>query len=251
MSDTTPRARRPRYRERAVAVPSVTTTPSPARVDTVPQKVDRAPAALPLRHVGSRFTREQGLYAVIAAAGFLLRIWDVGSRAMHGDEAVHAWFAWNLYTGAGYQYDPVYHGPLQFLVTAVFFFLFGDSNTTGRLSAVLLGTALIAAPYFLRREMGRSAALISAALIAVSPAFVYVSRLERDDMYTAFFALTMAIALFGYLRTRQARYIYLGAASIALSLSAMENTYITLFLFGSYILIVLVTERIRDRINLD
>jgi uncharacterized protein (TIGR03663 family) len=161
---------------------------------------------------------------------------------MHGDESVHAWMAWNLFTGQGYAYDPVYHGPLQFPVTAAFFYLFGDSEFTGRLSAALLGTALIGLPYFLRDYMGRAAALVSAAIIAISPEFVYDSRLERDDAYTVFFAMTLAIAVFGYLRTRKPRYVYLGAASAALSLSAMENTYITLFVFGSFIILMIAGE---------
>lgn len=161
---------------------------------------------------------------------------------MHGDEAVHAWMAWNLFTGQGYAYDPVYHGPLQFPVTAAFFFLFGDSEFTGRLSAALLGTALVGLPYFLRDYMGRAASLVSAAIIAISPEFVYDSRLERDDAYTVFFAMTLAIAVFGYLRTRQHRYIYLGAASAALSLSAMENTYITYFVFGMFIILMIMGE---------
>src|SRR5207245_5607292 len=156
-------------------------------------------------------TVEQGLYLAILALGFALRIWDVGSRAMHGDEAVHAWMAWRLFTGQGYQYDPVYHGPLQFPVTAVFFFLFGDSETSGRLMSVLFGTALIGLPYFLRREMGRAAALVAAFLIAVSPEFVYDSRLERDDSFTVLFAMVLAIAIFGYLRTRRLRFVYMGA----------------------------------------
>jgi len=208
-------------------------------------------AAPALRRRIPAISREQALYAFIVLAAFLVRIWDVGSRAMHGDEAVHAWFAWNLFTGAGYQYDPVYHGPLQFYVTDAFFFLFGDSNTTGRLSAVLIGTAMVGLPYFLRRELGRAGALIASVLFAFSPAFIYVSRLERDDIYTAFFGLLMAIALFGYLRTRQVRYVYIGAASIALSLSAMENTYITLFLFGSFILVVIAAEWLSGRISPD
>jgi uncharacterized protein (TIGR03663 family) len=136
----------------------------------------------------------------------------------------------------------VYHGPLQFPVTALFFFLFGDSETTGRLSAVLLGTALVGLPYFLRAHLGRAAALASAALIAISPEFVYDSRLERDDAYTVFFAMVMAISVFGYLRTRRSRYIYLGAASAALSLAAMENTYITLFVFVAFIGLMIVGE---------
>lgn len=173
---------------------------------------------------------------------------------MHGDEAVHAWLAWNLYNGTGYQYDPVYHGPLQFLVTAFFYFLFGVSNTTGRLMAVLFGTALIGLPYFLRHWTGRAAALVAAAYIAFSPAFVYVSRLERDDIFTSFFALTLVIAIFAYVRTRRQRYVYIAAAAIALSLSAMENTYITLFVFGTFLLIVLASEllsRSRFREELD
>lgn len=161
---------------------------------------------------------------------------------MHGDESVHAWFAWNLYNGSGYQYDPVYHGPLQFPVTAFFFFLFGVSNTSGRLMAVLFGTALVALPFFFRREMGRAAALLSSAFLAVSPAFVYDSRLERDDIFTSFFAITLAIAIFGYVRTRRSGYVYLAAASIALSLAAMENTYITLFVFGSFLVIVFISQ---------
>lgn len=187
-------------------------------------------------------TREQALYLAVGIAAFVLRIWEVGSRAMHGDESVHAWLAWNLYTGAGYQYDPVYHGPLQFLVTSVFFFLFSPSNTSARLMAVLFGSALVVLPYFLRRYMGRWAALLAAAFIGFSPAFVYVSRLERDDIFTCLFGLTMALGLLGLARTGQARYLYLLVASAALSLAAMENTYITLFIFGSYLAVVLLSE---------
>jgi uncharacterized protein (TIGR03663 family) len=189
-----------------------------------------------------RLTVEHALYGFVLVVAFGLRIWGVGARAMHGDEAVHAWLAWNLFTGTGYQYDPVYHGPLQFPVTAFFFFLFGVSNTSGRLMALFFGTALVALPYFFRREFGRTPALLAAAFIALSPAFVYDSRLERDDIFTSLFAMTLAIGIWGYLRTRRPRYIYLCAASIALSLCAMENTYITVFVFGSFVLIALASE---------
>lgn len=187
-------------------------------------------------------TTEQTLYFVIVVAAFALRIWDAGSRAMHGDEAVHAWLAWNLYKGAGYQYDPVYHGPLQFPLTALFYFLFGVSNVSGRLLSILFGTALVGLPFFLRHWMGRGAALAAAGLIAISPAFVYTSRLERDDLLSCLFAMTMAIALFSFVRTHRIRYLYMGVASIALSLSAMENTYITLFILGTFLIVTLASE---------
>lgn len=245
MANTGTSARRkPRFKERnAAAAPRTKTSPGPApgpapsqpaRSATV--RPARRPLALP------QVTLEHALYASIVVIGFALRFWDDGSRAMHGDESVHAWIAWNLYRGTGYQYDPVYHGPFQFPLTALFYFLFGVSNLTGRLLSILFGTALVGLPYFLRAHMGRIQALVAAVLIAVSPAFVYVSRLERDDSFTALFAMTMAIAIFGYLRTGRVRYVYIGAVSAAFSLTAMENTYITVFMFGSFLIIAWMSE---------
>lgn len=242
---TSPSRRRPRFRERSPLGVAPASSSSPPTSSAEPAKVwplpSRSQASIHRASLPA-VSREQALYLVLLAGGFLVRIWDVGSRAMHGDEAVHAWTAWNLFTGVGYQYDPVYHGPLQFLVTTVLFFLFGVSNTTGRLMAVLFGAALVVLPYFLRDRLGRVGALLGSAFIAFSPAFVYFSRFERNDIFTAFFAFTMAIALFGFVRSHQVRYFYLGAASIALSLAAKENTYITLFVFGSFILLTLLAE---------
>ena len=252
-SNSPPR-RKPRFRERKSAQAEAhSAAPAqkilrpagfpPPPTPVFSPRVTVRPRSLPVLHI----TVEQSLYGTILLAGLVLRLWDVGSRAMHGDEAIHAWFSWHLYNGTGYQYDPVYHGPLQFIVTAFFFFLFGVSDTTARLMAVFFGTALIGLPYLLRHYVGRVGALIASTLIAFSPAFVYVSRLERDDIFSSFFALLLAIALFAFVRTRRERYLYIGAASIALSLAAMENTYITLFVFGSYVAIVFVSEWLSRR----
>jgi uncharacterized protein (TIGR03663 family) len=244
---TAPR-RKPRFKERNAAstarpTPKLevsTGPPAPPPVQNEEVRPARRSLQLP------RITVEGALYGAILVVAFAVRFWDDGSRAMHGDESVHAWIAWNLYRGAGYQYDPVYHGPFQFPLTALFYFLFGVSNLTGRLLSILFGTALVAMPYFLRSYMGRASALLASLLIAVSPAFVYVSRLERDDSFTVFFTLTMAIAILGYLRTRRARYVYIGLASAALSLSAMENTYISVFILGSFLLIAWFSEWLSD-----
>ena len=237
-----PTRRKPRFRERH----AVKQTPPAVRRSLPPPPPPLQPRTVgerrPLHLAVPQVTREQALYLVLIFGGFALRIWDVGSRAMHGDEAEHAWFAWHLYNGTGYQYDPVYHGPLQFILTAALFFLFGVSNTVARLLAVLFGTGIIAVPYFLRQYMGRPSALLGSALLAISPAFVYVSRLERDDILASFFAFALAAAIFSYLRTGRIRYVYVGAAAVALSLSAMENTYITLFVFGTFVLLVLLAE---------
>jgi len=239
--------RKPRFRERN----TLKQAPTKSRLSTPPPpppaQVRRRPQAGALQLALPQVRVEHVLYASLLLIGFALRFADVGSRAMHGDEAEHAWFAWHLYNGTGYQYDPVYHGPLQFIVTAFFYFLFGVSETSARLMAVLFGTALIVLPYFFRNHMGRVAALLASAYITFSPAFLYVSRLERDDIFTCFFAFTLAIAIFSYLRARKARYVYLGAASVALSLASMENTYITLFVFGSFLVVAVGSEMLSSR----
>lgn len=244
-----PQRRKARFRERqagTVSTAAARPAPAPPAPPVVPRVRPRrqfwsAPARRPA------LTREHLLVLSIVLVGFAVRIWDVGSRAMHGDEAVHAWLSWNLFRGVGYQYDPVYHGPLQFPVTALFYFLFGVSNVTGRLLSVLTGSALVALPYFLRRELGRPAALLASALIAISPSFVYVARLERDDSIVSFLTMAMVIGLFGFLRTRGSRYVYLAVTAVALSFSTMENTYITLFVFLSFVVITVGSEAIARR----
>lgn len=44
-------------------------------------------------------TLESLLYLVILALALLSRFWDLGSRALHHDESLHAYFSWLLATG--------------------------------------------------------------------------------------------------------------------------------------------------------
>src|SRR5437016_1225278 len=115
------------------------------------------------------------LFVALVVGGFLLRIHRLAERAIHHDESLHALYSWYLYTGRGYVHDPMMHGPWQFHWTALIYFLFGDSDFTARLAPVLFGTWLIAAPYFLRREIGRSGAIVASVLFALSPAYLYFS----------------------------------------------------------------------------
>src|SRR5262245_12125171 len=97
-------------------------------------------------------------YLVLAIVGFALRLYDVGHRALHHDESLHAVYSWYLYIGRGYIHDPLMHGPYQFHVPALIYFLFGANDVTARLTAVLHGTGIIILPYFLRYELGKRGA---------------------------------------------------------------------------------------------
>src|SRR3954453_20416541 len=108
-------------------------------------------------------------FALISAVGFVFRMWDLGSRAMHHDESLHALYSWYLYVGRGYTHDPMMHGPFLFHLTALLYMLFGDSEVTFRLSFVLLGTGAIALTSFLRHGPGRQGAIAAALMFAFGP----------------------------------------------------------------------------------
>jgi uncharacterized protein (TIGR03663 family) len=177
-------------------------------------------------------------YLILAVVGLALRLYDVGQRAFHHDESLHAVYSWYLYVGRGYVHDPLMHGPYQFHVPALLYFLFGDSNVTARLAAVLHGTGLIILPYFLRAELGKRGALVTSLLLTISPAFLYFSRFMREDIYLAFFTLGMVVGIFGWLRTRQNRWLYWGSFSLICAFADKEATYIHVFVFLTFFVLL-------------
>lgn len=181
-------------------------------------------------------TWESAAYIALIALAFLLRFWDLGTRMLHHDESLHATYSWYLYAGRGYKHDPMMHGPFQFHFTALVYFLLGVSDATARVLPALFGTALVGLPYFLRDKLGRSGALVAALLLALSPSFLYFSRFARNDIYTAVWTLGLVILMFRYFEQRRPLYLYLMAAVLSLSFSTKENTYITMAIFGSFLL---------------
>ena len=82
------------------------------------------PSVLAVARSGGRIaapvgiTLEAALYALILVAAVLTRFWDLGSRALHHDESLHAYFSWLLATGQNYAHDPLMHGPFLFHMNA-------------------------------------------------------------------------------------------------------------------------------------
>ncbi len=173
------------------------------------------------------------LLLVIAA---LLRFWDLGARAMHHDEAIHAWFSYRFYTGQElYRYDPMFHGPLLYHLTALFYFLFGDSDAVARAPEALCGLFLVALCYPLRRWLGRWGWVIAAGLLTFSPAFLYFARFARHDAFVATLTLALVLFLFRYLEERRPRDLVLAAAALALSFASHELTFLLAFTFLSFL----------------
>jgi uncharacterized protein (TIGR03663 family) len=186
-----------------------------------------APASRRAWSLDVRLSWELAAYATFAIVGGGMRLWDLGSRALHHDESLHAYYSWRILEGSGFQHDPLLHGPFQFFGTALTFFLTGGpSDSTARVLPALFGIALILLPIVFRGRLGRLGALFASGLIAFSPTLLYFSRFARNDIYIAVFMLGIVICLWRYVDERRPLFLYLTAALLALSFTAKENTFI-------------------------
>ena len=183
-------------------------------------------------------------YGGLLVVGAAMRLWDLGARAMHHDESLHALYAYYLATGDGYQHNPMMHGPFQFESNAAIFFALGDSDYTARLSVALMGILLIALPMLFRGRLGRPGALIVAAGLAISPAMLYFSRFARNDIFMAVWALGLVITMWRYLDEGRNRYLYASAALLALTFATKETSYILTSVLGLYLVLVIIARKL-------
>jgi uncharacterized protein (TIGR03663 family) len=184
------------------------------------------------------------LYAAIFVVAVITRFYDLGGRVMSHDESLHTLYSWNLYAGKGYQHDPLMHGPFLFHATALVYFLFGDNDFTARISTALLGTILVILPYWFRPWLGRIGALSASFMLLISPGIMYYSRYIRHDIFISVWTVLMVLAFFQYMRTRGTRWIFIGAAAVALMLSTKEVSYIHGFIGVTFIVMTYLGENL-------
>jgi uncharacterized protein (TIGR03663 family) len=196
------------------------------------------PSASPferLRSLRLRLDWELTLYVLFIAVGAALRFWDLGARAFHHDESLHAQYSWYLFNNGDYDHNPMMHGPFQFFGTAFNFLLFGVSDYTARILPAFAGTALIGLPFFLRRQLGRSGALIAAGLIAFSPTLLYFSRFARNDIYVGLWTLGLVVCLWRYIDEGRHRWLYIAAGLLALSFATKEASFLNAAIFIAFL----------------
>jgi predicted membrane-bound mannosyltransferase len=163
----------------------------------------------------------------LVLTALVLHTVDLGLRALHHDESLHATFSWYLVDGRGYRHDPLMHGPFQFHVIAAFFKLFGDGDTMARLPAALFGTALVATPLLFRRWLGVVGVVATALFLVVSPSLLYYSRFARNDIFIAVWTVLLFAGVWRYREDGRFRWLLLIAAVLALSFATKETTYLT------------------------
>ena len=175
--------------------------------------------------------KERLAWIALLAVALILRLWALGDRPPHHDEAIHCDFAYTLLTQGTYRYDPVYHGPLIYYVMAPLFALLGTTTLVGRLYPTMAGVALVAVPLILRRRLGAGAAWWSGVLLAISPIMLYFSRFAREDVPVALYT-AVGLALFLLVRRKGWKPIpWIGVAAAGHAVMK-ETVYVTLPLLG-------------------
>ena len=184
-------------------------------------------------------TVEHLLYVGIGLLSVLLHLWQLGDRALHHDETLHASYSWYLYMGRPYIHDPLLHGPFLYFFGALMYALFGDNDFTARLGVAIFGTALTLTPWLLRRQIGRGAALCAAVYLLVSPSVLYMGRFVRHDMYSILFEMLVVVGLLRYWAERRPRWLYLAAAAFGLMFVNQETSYLFAVIWAVPILFAL------------
>ena len=140
--------------------------------------------------------------AVALVAGLALRLARLDARPMHHDEANQALKFGDLLERGTYAYDTFdHHGPTLYYLTLPVAWLRGQATLastdewTLRGLPVAFGAATILLVLLLPSGLGRVTGAAAAALMAVSPAMVFYSRMYIQEALFAAFALAFAIAL--------------------------------------------------------
>ena len=185
----------------------------------------------------------------------VLRLYDLDLVPLHHDEGVNGNFLTRLVREGIYHYDPEnYHGPTIYYFSAFipwvlrFFFgaatqdKYGLNTITIRLVPALFGLATVWLVLLLRRHIGSIGTLTAAALIAVSPGSVYLSRYFIHETLFVFFALGLVVAFLRYYDTAQPIYLVLAAISAALLFATKETAIISA---GVLLIALVVTQAYR------
>ena len=197
---------------------------------------------------------EKTAWLALLIVAAVIRLVALNNRTASHDESEHAWFAYNLYAGKGYEHSPVYHGPFIYHVMALFYLIFGASDVTARIPTALFGLGIVGMMWFTRRWLGKYGAFFAAALITFSPALLHYSRHTRHDIYELFWAVVLIVAVFRYLETgsgKGARWLYLTAAALSLALASKEDAFIHGAALGGFLLLIVAFRWLGARLGAD
>ena len=183
---------------------------------------------------------------LVIIIAILSRLIGLGDRVMSHDEVNHVVPAFDLFSGRGYRHDPVTHGPLQFHLMGLSYFLFGDNDFTSRLPHALFSIAtIIFVMIFFRRYLGSFGSFAAGVLFTISPFMLFYGRYARNDVICVFLGLTAIYSFLRFYETREMKHLYYLAVSLALNFSAKETAYIFAAQLLVFVLILFIYDLLK------
>ena len=171
-------------------------------------------------------TNEIVIFVGIILLAFFTRFYLLEPRVMSHDESLHTYYSWRLYRGLGYEHSPMMHGPFQFHIVALTYFLFGASDFTSRIPAVLFSIATIWMVWYWRRYLGKWGSLIAGFLLVISPYMLYYGHYVRNESFVGFSGILMLYAMLRHLEVGGKKYLLLLAGALALHFTSKETSFI-------------------------
>ncbi|MCC6298330.1 MAG: TIGR03663 family protein [Anaerolineales bacterium] len=185
-------------------------------------------------------TNEIALFAGIMILALVTRFYDLGARVMSHDESLHTYYSWLLYRGQGYQHTPMMHGPYQFHIIALSYFLFGVSDFTARIPAVLFSLATVWMVWYWRRYLGTWGMIVAAFLMVISPYMLYYGRYVRNESFVGLSGILLLYSILRYIESGEKKYLFLVTAATLLHFTSKETSFIytaqALLFLGFYFL---------------
>ncbi len=167
---------------------------------------------------------------LLAAAALALRLPRLALRPMHCDEANQAVLAGTLFDTGVYRYDPFeYHGPTMPWLTQPALWLYGTRDFAHsreqpyRLVPVVFSVGLVLLLLAIGDGLGRAAAILAAALTALSPALVFYGRCYIHETLLVFFTFATMVCGWRYFRARSLGWAAAAGASLGLMYSTKET----------------------------
>ncbi len=175
-------------------------------------------------------TIEALLIALVAGLALALRLWNLDHYPLSDVEAGHSLTALRL--SEGQLNETGSYSPLLVSLTWLAFLLFSPTDAAARLVPALFGVALVLLPLTLRSRLGPATGLLTAALLALSPTALFLSRSANSEILVATGGLMMIAGFFNWADSGRRGWAYLLAGGAAIMLAAGPLAYSLLIIFG-------------------
>jgi uncharacterized protein (TIGR03663 family) len=196
-----------------------------------------------------RVSRDRVLLAVVGVAliGFGFRLFALGQRPAHWDEARVAYWALRYEETGAFAYTHIIHGPLIQHVDRWVFALFGSSDFLARFPVAVVGTILPLSALLYRRHLRGAETVALAFVLSMNGAVLYYSRFMRSDVLVATFMFVALGCLVRLYDTRRRRYLYAAALALALGIGSKENSVLYVATWLGALALVADTSLFRPR----